>query len=67
MDYGGPRREFFRLLVLEAAESLFVGVSTSKFFCMNATALQASLFIFFSFCFIILYFLSFCRIIIISI
>ncbi len=32
---------FFHLLVLEAAESLFVGVSTSKFFCMNATALQA--------------------------
>ncbi len=44
---------FFRLLVLEAAESLFVSASTSKFFCMNATALQASLFIYFSFCFII--------------
>ena len=40
MDYGGPRREFFRLLASEAAESFFIGNDFMKFFSMNATALQ---------------------------
>ena len=40
MDLGGPKREFFRLLMSEAANSLLVGKSNMKFFYLDATALQ---------------------------
>lgn len=38
--YGGPRREFFRMLASETADSFFCGNDIMKFFCMNATSLQ---------------------------
>ena len=44
VDYGGPRREFLRLLGTGAATSLFIGHPANKFFHMNAQALQVSLF-----------------------
>ena len=47
VDYGGPKKEFFRLLALEAAESFFsffLGTGSVKFFSMNATFFQASLY-----------------------
>ena len=40
MDYGGPRREFFRLA---AAESLyFCGTEAQKFFACNVPAVRVS-------------------------
>ena len=39
VDYG---REFFRLLVYDAAKSLFIGNDFVKFFSMDTTALQVS-------------------------
>ena len=38
IDDGGPRREFFRLLVLQAGESLLRG-DNIKFFSLNVPAL----------------------------
>ena len=32
VDYGGPRREFFRMLASDAAKSFFVGNDFMKFF-----------------------------------
>ena len=43
LDYGGPRREFFRLLASDAAQSLFVGNDGMKFFYLDPTALQVSM------------------------
>ena len=40
MDQGGPRREFFRLLALGAADRYFIGKDTMKFMDTNVTALQ---------------------------
>lgn len=42
VDYGGPRREFFRLLASEAATKLLHGNDFRKFFLMNATAFQVT-------------------------
>ena len=38
IDVGGPRREFFRLLVVQAAETLLRGVNV-KFFSLNVPAI----------------------------
>ena len=43
VDYGGPRREFFRILASDAAKSFFVGNDFMKFFSMDATAFQVGL------------------------
>ena len=40
VDYGGPRREFFRLLALNAKEMWFVGSSDKKFFANNVLGVQ---------------------------
>jgi hypothetical protein len=40
IDHGGPRRELFRLLALEASNQYFIGKEGSKFFCNDVTALQ---------------------------
>ena len=40
IDYGGPRREFFRLLALTAKETLFIGTGDQKFFNTNVSAIQ---------------------------
>lgn len=40
VDYGGPRREFFRLLALNAKERWFVGSSDKKFFTNNVLGVQ---------------------------
>ena len=42
MDYGGPRREFFRLLGTEAQRTFFVGSHDYKFFDSNVSAIQVS-------------------------
>ena len=39
VDQGGPRREFFRLLALGAADRYFIGKDTMKFMDTNVTAL----------------------------
>ena len=40
MDYGGPRREFLRLLASDAAQSLLVGNYAMKFFYLDSTAFK---------------------------
>ena len=40
MDLGGPRREFFRLLAIQASERFFIGKEDQKFFCTDVKALQ---------------------------
>ena len=40
IDYGGPRREFFRLLALNARDTFFIGDSNRKFFDTNVSAVQ---------------------------
>ena len=40
IDYGGPRREFFRLLGNNARDNFFQGQQTFKFFSLNVSALQ---------------------------
>lgn len=40
VDYGGPRREFFRLLGTEAQRTFFVGSHAYKFFDSNVSAIQ---------------------------
>lgn len=40
VDQGGPRREFFRLLAMNASEHYFVGKKTNKFFVNNVTAFK---------------------------
>ena len=42
IDYGGPRREFFRLLALNAKDTLFMGASDRKFFGNNVSATQVT-------------------------
>ena len=42
VDYGGPRREFFRLLALKAGDVFFEGTPTKKFFALNVPAIQVS-------------------------
>ena len=42
VDYGGPRREFFRLLALKAGDEFFEGPPTKKFFALNVPAIQVS-------------------------
>ena len=42
IDNGGPRREFFRLMGIEAAEHYFQGAPGCKFFTNNVIALQVS-------------------------
>ena len=43
VDTGGPRREFFRLVALEAKEKFFIGRSFQKFFLCDILAIQVSL------------------------
>ena len=43
MDAGGPRREFFRLLPHQAAETLLKG-DKGKFFTINVPAVQSGMF-----------------------
>ena len=40
IDYGGPRREFFRLLAAKASKSMFIGSDDMMFFSMDTAALQ---------------------------
>ena len=40
IDYGGPRREFFRLFAHETAASYFIGPEDAKYMQSNCTALQ---------------------------
>lgn len=42
IDHGGPHREFFRLLAMEASEHYFQGPPGCKFFTNNVVALQVS-------------------------
>ena len=44
VDHGGPRREFFRLLAIEAQENLLRGPPTAKFFDTNVSAVKVSLY-----------------------
>lgn len=43
VDHGGPRREFFRLLAINAKEIMFMGPPTTKFFATNVAAIQVNL------------------------
>lgn len=49
MDYGGPKREFFRLFAIEASDVYFQGKPNYKFFINKVTALQVCLLVFFFF------------------
>jgi hypothetical protein len=40
VDLGGPRREFFRLLVFETSTTYFIGKEGHKFFLTDMKALQ---------------------------
>ena len=40
VDYGGPRREFFRLLASAAQQTFLVGSHDYKFFGSNVSAIQ---------------------------
>ena len=40
IDYGGPRREFFRLLGNSIRDNYFRGEENQKFFCQNVSAIQ---------------------------
>ena len=40
LDYGGPRREFFRLLSHAARGAYFQGLDDCKFFMANVSAIQ---------------------------
>ena len=40
IDYGGPRREFFRLFSHAARDAYFQGLDDCKFFMANVSAIQ---------------------------
>ena len=40
IDYGGPRREFFRLLIQQLSESDYMHGGKSKFFVSDVPAIQ---------------------------
>jgi len=40
MDYGSPRREFFRLVMADSIQSLFAGNDAVKFFYMDSTTFK---------------------------
>ena len=40
IDYGGPRREFFRLLIQKLSESDYMHGGESKFFVSDVPAIQ---------------------------
>lgn len=40
MDYGGPKREFFRLLIEKIAQSEYMHGGVLKFFTANVSAIQ---------------------------
>ena len=44
VDHGGPRREFYRLLAIEAQANLLRGPPTAKFFDTNVSAVKVSLY-----------------------
>ena len=51
VDHGGPRREFFRLLAINAKERMFMGPPTRKFFATDVAAIQVNLTVLFCHCF----------------
>ena len=51
MDHEGPRREFFRLLAINAKERMFMGPLTRKFFATDVAAIQVNLTLLFCHCF----------------
>ena len=44
MDYGGPKREFFRLLIEKIAQSDYMHGGILKFFTANVPAIQVSIY-----------------------